>query len=88
MLKQCGHFLKEAQYIIVRGKRVKVELPPKYRIPDNLTIEKMIDEIAKRYTQDPDFIAETKTQYDYYMVKIWNAQEYVSSMYIQITYFK
>ncbi len=88
MLKQCGHFLKEAQYIVVHGKRIKVELPPKYRIPDNLTIEKMIDEIAKRYSQDTDLITDTKTQYDYYMVKIWNAQEYVSTIYVQLTYFK
>ncbi|NOS85231.1 MAG: hypothetical protein HOP31_08840 [Ignavibacteria bacterium] len=48
----------------------------------------MVDDIAKRYSQDTDTITDTKTQFDYYLVKIWNAQEYVSSMYVQLTYFK
>lgn len=85
-MKQFGHILKESQYMIIKGKKVKIQLPEKYRIPENLTVEKMADEIAKRYSQDTDFITDTKTQFDYYLVKIWNAHEYVSQLYIQSLY--
>jgi hypothetical protein len=47
----------------------------------------MVDTLAKRYSQLPDAILDSCTPLDYYLVKVLDAQNYVSELYIQLNYY-
>jgi hypothetical protein len=87
LLKQNKWLLDNSQYIIVKGKKVKVVLPEKYRIPENLSIEKMVHDLAKGYTLDPKYVETAYDEFDFFLMKVMNAQQYVSELFVQLNYY-
>jgi len=83
LLRQNGKIFNESQYVMVGDEKKKITIPKEYLIPENLTYEKMAHEIGFAYGIDPEIVYDTKTKYDYYLMKLMKLQEYVSEMYLQ-----
>jgi len=59
-----------------------VPVPKLYLLPDNFRYEEMVIELAVFYSQDFDRVAGTKTEYDYYLMKLKQAKDSLVEDYI------
>jgi len=47
----------------------------------------MVHEYAICYSLDPNLVQDSITEYDYYMMKVMEAQAYVTEQFIQLTFY-